>query len=377
MASVAVTGATLCLLLVSGGAEWLRDLVEQSAQGLVVSTAGYALVLMLVIEGVELPFAYYKGVTLERRYGLAMHEAWHWWLDRAKALVIGLGFGALAAVIVWTLLRWTPQYWWAVAAGVFAAVTVALAQIAPVLLMPIFYHVVPLRRPDLAERLMALGRRVNAQVTGVFEWRLSDRTRKANAALAGLGRTRRILLSDTLLAEHSDEEIEVILAHELAHHVHRDIWSALALDAALLALGLFAADRALTLAWPWLGLTGKTDLAGMPLVLVIGGAVVFILQPAAHALSRLHERRADRFALDLTRSPDAFVSAMKRLSARNLAEERPSRVVEILFLSHPPTHARIAAARGWMPGTGVDGPGGVTCRGRRAGRAWRHGGDRS
>ena len=116
---------------------------------------------------------------------------------------------------------------------------------------------------------------------GVFEWQLSDRTRKANAALAGIGRTRRILLSDTLLAEHSDEEIEVILAHELAHHVHRDIWSGIALEAVLIAAGFYAADRVLTAAGPWLGLTGKADLAGLPLLVLAAGAVSLLLLPVA------------------------------------------------------------------------------------------------
>jgi STE24 endopeptidase len=257
----------------------------------------------------------------------------------------------------------------------FAAVGVVLAQLAPVLLLPIFYRFTPLQRPELAARLLALGRRANAQLTGVFEWQLSDRTRKANAALAGIGRTRRILLSDTLLAAHSDDEIEVILAHELAHHVHGDLWSSMALDVALTAVGFYAADRLLTLAEPWLPLAGKADIAGMPLVVLAAGAVSMVCRPISHALSRLHERRADRFALEMTGGADALVSAMKRLAAQNLAEERPSPLVELLFHSHPSIAARIAAARGWeaqrraqaKPLGAEPGP---TSRGRRAGRAW-------
>jgi STE24 endopeptidase len=174
---------------------------------------------------------------------------------------------------------------------------------------------------------------------------MADKTRKANAALAGLGATRRILISDTLLAEHSDDEIEVVLAHELAHHVHRDLWSSLAMEGLLLAAGFYAADRVLDRATGVFGLTGKTDIAALPLLVLSAAAVMVLLRPFANALSRRHERRADRYALDATGNTAAFISAMKRLGAQNLAEEQPPRLVELLFYTHPPMAARIAAAQ--------------------------------
>ena len=197
---------------------------------------------------------------------------------------------------------------------------------------------------------MRLAERAGARVLGVFEWQLGDRTRKANAALAGMGPTRRILLSDTLLAEHSDDEIEVVLAHELAHHVHHDIWKAIALEAALILLGFYVADRALGVAVGHFGLADKDDLAGVPLLLLAGGAVSLALLPLANALSRVHERRADLYALEMTGNAQAFASAMRRLAAQNLAEERPSKLVEVLFCSHPPVAARLEAARAWERG---------------------------
>jgi STE24 endopeptidase len=245
-------------------------------------------------------------------------------------------------------LRWSPTAWWLFSAASLALLQVVLAQLAPVLLLPLFYTFKPLDRPALVERLVALAERAGARVLGVFEWRMSDRTRKANAALAGIGRTRRILLSDTLLAEHSDDEIEVILAHELAHHVHHDIWTAIALEAALLTLGFYLADRALDAAAGRFGIAAKDDVAALPLLLLAGGAVSLALLPVANALSRAHERRADRYALDMTRNAAAFTSAMKRLGAQNLAEEQPSRLVELLFYSHPPMADRLEAARAWQ-----------------------------
>src|SRR5688572_10312397 len=151
-------------------------------------------------------------------------------------------------------------------------------------------------------------------------------------------------------AAHSDDEIEVILAHELAHHVHRDIWSAIALETVLIALGFFIADRVLAAFATSFDLTGKSDIAALPLLLLAMGGVSVLLMPLANAFSRAHERRADRYALTMTGNAAAFVAAMKRLAAQNLAEEHPSRIVEVLFHSHPSTNARIAAAQTWAAG---------------------------
>ena len=180
---------------------------------------------------------------------------------------------------------------------------------------------------------------------GVYEWTLSDRTKKANAALAGMGNTRRILLSDTLLAEYSDDEIEVILAHELAHHVHKDIWTSVVCDMLLTFAGLFAAHHALLWAVPYFDLQGAADPAGIPILLLTAGAAGLAVKPLTNALSRSHERRADAYALRMTKNPPAFISAMRRLGQQNLAEENPSRLVQAFFYTHPPIKERLRAAQ--------------------------------
>jgi STE24 endopeptidase len=222
--------------------------------------------------------------------------------------------------------------------------TAVLARLAPVLLLPLFYRFTPLERPALTERLLALSKRAGVPVLGVYEWGLGAKTRRANAALVGSGATRRILLSDTLLAEYSDDEIEVILAHELAHHVHRDIPKGLALEFGLLLASCCAAALAVDTLQAPLGLSGPADPAGLPLLLLAGGAVMVAATPLANAVSRFNERRADQFAIALTRRRDAFVSAMRRLGAQNLVEEGPSRATVWLFHTHPPIEERIAAA---------------------------------
>jgi len=348
LAGTALGALFLVLLLATGWSADLRDAAASAAgSSFTLTVIIYVVLVALLSELLQLPLAFYQGVTLERRYGLSTQTTARWWLDRLKVAAVGLLFAVGGALIVWWLLRWSPDRWWFIAALCLGGVLVLLAQLAPVLLLPVFYRFRPLDRPALAARLVDLAARAGATVVGVFEWQLSDRTRKANAALTGLGRTRRILLSDTLLAEHSDEEIEVVLAHELAHHVHHDIWKAIALEGLLLVLGFYVADLALQGAVGRVGIEAKDDVAALPLLLLAGGAVSLALLPVANAVSRAHERRADRYALDMTRNAGAFISAMRRLAAQNLAEERPSRWVEILFHSHPPMSARVEFARAW------------------------------
>ncbi len=161
----------------------------------------------------------------------------------------------------------------------------------------------------------------------------------------GTGRTRRIILSDTLLAAYSEEEIEVVMAHELGHHVHRDIRGALVVESVLVLAAFFCAASVLNLSWRTLGLTSPADIAGLPLLLLAGGGIMQAATPLVNGLSRRNERRADDYALAMTEQPAAFISAMKRLGAQNLAEENPSRAVLWLFHSHPPVAQRIEAAR--------------------------------
>jgi STE24 endopeptidase len=339
-------------LLLSGGSALLRNVathVSQAIAPVVLAPAlivvCYVILLALVNEAGSLPIGFYGGFFLERRYGLSRQPLGEWFGDQLKAFALNVAFGAVAASIVYFFVRRSAAGWWLPTGVVFALLIVGLANLAPVLLMPLFYGMKPLERDSLRGRLLSLAERAGARVLGVYEWGLGKQTRKANAALVGLGRTRRILVSDTMLAEYSDDEIEVVLAHELAHHVHGDIWKGLAFESVLLLAGCFVAAVVL----PWgvnrLGLHGVADVAGLPLLLLAAGAVSLVMLPAAHALSRAHERRADRFALDLTKNPSAFISAMKRLGVQNLAEEDPSPIVQWLFYSHPPLGDRIAAAQ--------------------------------
>ena len=347
----ASAGVVLLSLAVTGGGLRLRELAAALSQWVpervndIVMVMIATILVMLILAIVELPFAYYHGFLLEHRYGLSTQSGRHWLSDQAKGIGLGLVLAIFGTAVVYGALRTWPADWWWISAGLFAAATIGLAQLAPVVLLPMFYKFKPLDRPSLVERLVKLADGARTSVNGVFEWVLSSHTRKANAALAGLGRTRRILLSDTLLADYSEDEIEVILAHELAHHVHRDLWRGIAVQAVALVAGFFVASVLLAALAEPLGLRGISDPAGLPALLLIGGVWTFLLLPVLNGISRAQERAADRYALKTTRNVDAFVTAMKRLSQQNLAEEYPSKLVRWLFYSHPPIRERIDAAK--------------------------------
>jgi STE24 endopeptidase len=333
-----IWGVVLMIALIASGASaGLRNV----ARGHVVP---YVVLLSLVNEMVGLPLGFYSGYVLERRYGLSNETLGGWALDQVKSFALGIVLGGAAAQVVYWCISGSPDRWWLTAGVIFAVLFVGLTLLVPVVFLPLFYSIKPLAREALSMRLLRLAERAGARVLGAYEWGLGEKTKKANAALAGIGGTRRILVSDTMLAEYSDDEIEVVLAHELAHHVHGDIWKGIAFESVLIVAGFFLASRLLQLFIAPLRLAGPDDVAGLPLLLLAAGAVSLVMVPFAHAMSRAFERSADRFALDLTRNPSAFISAMRRLGAQNLAEEHPSRLVQVLFYSHPPLRERIAAA---------------------------------
>lgn len=344
--AAATGGLFLALVVLSGAGRWLRDaLVTPGAEPGLRATMAYAVLLALAFHVVRLPAMFYRGWTLERRYGLSSERAAHWWMGAAKGSALVL---LLVGPVAWGLVvlaRWSPGYWWVIAAVASTLTLVVAAHVVPTVLLPAFFDLTPLDRPALTSRLVTLADRCGAPVLGVFEWRVGDRTRKAAASLVGVGSSRRILLSDTLLADHPDDEIEVILAHELAHQVHHDVWTSIAVQGALVLAGCYLAQRVLLVAAPIAGLSGPGDLAALPLVALVAGAASAALRPVANALSRAQERRADRFAIGITRNAAALVSALRRIGATNLAEERPSRLVEALFHTHPPLASRMAAAQ--------------------------------
>ena len=351
----------LSLAELAAAVTYLLVLIETRAAGHLTEWLGrwssrwwlqLALALLVLAAGhrlLTLPLAWLGGFWLPRRYGLLHQPFGRWLLDAVKAGLLAGGLGLLAAVVVYGLMRVTP-WWWLWGAAVFLAGYALLALVAPIWLVPLFYRLTPLPDGEIKTRLLALAGRVGVPVTGVWVVDQSRKSRTANAAVTGLGRTRRILLFDTLLNEFTPAEVEAVVVHELAHQLHGDIRRGLLVQGALTLVTFWVADGALRLGAGLLGLEGPADIAGLPLFgLVLLGVSLGAL-PVANGWSRHVERQADHFALETIPDPGPFIGAMARLAALNLAERDPHRLEEFFLYSHPAIDRRIAHARQFLHG---------------------------
>jgi len=337
--------ALLAALLFAGWTSSLRTFAESVTRHPALALLIYFILFGLIVQLPGVPLTYLKGYRLEHRYGLSNQSFWTWVKDEIKGLAIGGALGLLGVEFVyWTMRDW-PAMWWVISATAFIAFFVLLANLAPVLLFPIFFKFKPVEDENLTERLLELSRRAHTRVRGVFEWKLSEKSKKANAALVGLGNTRRIILSDTLLQKFSADEVEAVLAHEFGHHVRHHIFRIIVVQALTTYLGFYLANACL-LAWGQaLGLRGVADFANLPLLILVSMGLSLILLPGVNSHSRWLERQADDYALKAIPSKMAFISSMEKLAELNLAERQPSAWIEFIFHSHPSIEKRIAYAR--------------------------------
>ena len=305
---------------------------------------GYLAVFGACSYAVTLPLHFYSTFLLEHRFGLSRMTPTDWLVRELKQLAVGAVLGAAIVEGFYAMLRHAPRQWPLLATLAWVALTVVLARAFPTVLLPMFYKTTPVRDDALVQRLVELCRRVGVEALGVFRFELGKETRKANAALAGLGKTRRVLLSDTLMAEFSPEEIEGVLAHELAHHHYRHIVKMLCLSAAGSWIALTLTDLAGRWWVPVLGLRGLSDIAGCPAVMLWLSLLGCAAMPFHNGLSRYFEWQSDRFAVRMTIARPAFASALRRLAALNLADPHPPRWVVWLWYDHPPIAQRIEAA---------------------------------
>jgi STE24 endopeptidase len=342
----------LVVLLATGWSGWLRDLAYRMGfKNYSLSLFMYLLLLLVISRVLGIGLDYY-GFRLERRYKLSNQRFRSWLWDEAKGFLVGLVIGAIVVELLYFTIRQWPQNWWLLAWALFMVLFIVMAQLAPVVLFPIFYKFEPLEDEELRRRLVVLSERAGTRVRGVYRWRLSEKSKKANAALTGLGATRRIILADTLLDNYTPDEIEAVLAHELGHHVHRHILKSIFVQAAITFVGFGAANWTLDYAvdHDLFHIGGVSDFANLPLLALVSVVLSFVLMPALNAYSRFNERQADRYAFESIATVEPFVSSMNKLADQNLAERAPAKWVEWFFHSHPSISRRLEAAEAWGRG---------------------------
>lgn len=346
-----IAGGTLAsgLLVFSGkGTALQRAIARRTRPGIAgdaASIAAFALLGWLAGK----PLDFYSGYVVEHKYDLSNQTPADWLAEELKGLGVEMALEVPLTLGLYTLIRRRPNDWWLIASGLSIPFVVLMAQLAPVLIMPLFNKFEPLRDRELAERLKRFTADAGVEVADVMQMDMSRQTKKSNAFFAGLGSTKRIVLADTMLESFSEEEIEVVLAHEMSHQLHHDIWRFIALGSAFTLGGAYTIQRG----GRWLlerfgdriGTDDLGDIASLPALSWLMSLIGLLVMPLPNADSRRIERRADDFALRLTQNPLGFASAMERLSDENLSDPAPPLLVRLLLYNHPPVAERIEQAR--------------------------------
>jgi STE24 endopeptidase len=348
VAETIYTVGLLLAFLVTGASDLLADSSRAVSSNPWLATAIYVGVVVVATKLVFLPLNFFGDFYLEHKFGLSNESFGRWALDELKSLGLNLVLGVLALDVVYFLLRRAGHWWWIGAGIFFLLFGVVLSTVFPVVILPMFYKLEPLENESLKQKLVALAQRVGAKVLGVYRMGLSEKTKKANAAFAGLGATKRIILGDTLLTGFAEDEIEVVMAHEMAHYKHGDITKLIAWSTATTFVGLWLADKGMHASLQRFGFHSISDLEAFPLLALCLFAFGLVAMPVNNAFSRWRERLADLEALALTKNPDGFIRAMRKLADQNLADLTPHPAIEFLLHDHPSLARRISWAEQWQ-----------------------------
>jgi len=309
-------------------------------------TAGYVAVLLIIYSLIMLPYSWWKGFYLEHEYELSNQTLLNWIWDEIKSLGLSLLLGIIVFEIFYFCMRIAGNSWWIWAACAWILMQVILGMLFPVLILPLFYKTGPIDRPDLQEKLEKLAEKAGVNVLGMFRLDMSEKTKKANAMMAGLGKTKRILLGDTLLDKFTDGEVVSVLAHEFGHFYHKHIWKLMGIASFLAFGGMWLSDKIIHGFASILNIQSSqvTDIATLPLLLFALFLFGLITMPITNIISRYFEREADSYALKSTNDVESFISAMERLADQNLSNREPHPAIEFLMHSHPSIAKRVKFA---------------------------------
>ncbi|WP_456408500.1 M48 family metallopeptidase [Caldithrix abyssi] len=344
----------LVLFLTTGYSAELRDWTHQLTENaylrflLFMAVAGFGLSLF------TFPFEFYSGFILEHRYQLSNQTLWDWIKEKLKENLVGLAIGLPLALAFYFLLLNYPQSWWFWLSVVIFLFSVLLGRLAPQLIFPLFYKFEPLKDDELLKRMERLAKIGKFDLQGIFRFNMSKDTKKANAAFTGLGKSRRIIIGDTLLENFTHDEIEAVFAHEVGHFVHKHLYRLMAAGTLQTFFGFYLAHLIYWDLLTRMGFTGPADLAALPLIAIILTVYMLLVSPLSNALSRHYERQADLYALRHSSNPRAFASALLKLSEQNLSDKQPHPLVEFFFHSHPSIQKRVKMVEDFLQGKKIE-----------------------
>ena len=344
VADILYSAALLVLFQFCGGSRFIAGLVSNAIKSYYALIALYIFIITIVYASLSLPLNLYRSFILEHKFNLSTQNFKGWFIDFIKSLIISCIISLILTEAFYLILNMFPNFWWLVVAAFWVIFSVVLAKLTPVLLIPLFFKYKPLSDEILKERILKLADKMKVKVVDVFEIDFSKKTAKANAAFVGIGRTKRVILADTLKDKYSYDEIELILAHEFAHYRLRHLLKLILINSLftiVLLYFIFISSRHVLNTFGWGQLN---DIANLPVILLYALIFNVILGPLGNCLSRKFEKDADRLSLESSGFKEAFISLMNKLAEQNLADISPNKWIKWFFFDHPPISERIKIA---------------------------------
>lgn len=299
------------------------------------------------------PVNFYTGFYLEHKYNLSNQTFKKYVLENLKSMMVGLIIGVPILLLFFFVLNQFEDLWWLVFASAMFLISVVLSQIFPILIMPIFYKITPLNDDELKARITKLAKGAGITVQNVFSFNMSKNTKKANAAFTGLGKTKRIILGDTLLNDYTKDEIETVIAHELGHYKYKHIQKNILFGTAASFLTFFLISLLYKLSISWFDFNSILQIAALPVLSLWAMLIGLVQTPIGNILSRKYEYEADRYAVESTLKPQSFISTLNKLTDQNLGDRKPHPFVEWFFYSHPSVKNRINALEKFAEAKGI------------------------
>ena len=337
-----LTFAFLIVILVIGASTFVRTLVADWSGNFYFQAALYLIIFRIIYDAVFLPMDYYGSFTLEHEFSLSNQTFFDWIKQGLKKWMLSLLLFMFAAEALYAILKFFPNYWWLVAMAGWFVLTIVIGKLAPVLIIPLYYKCTKLENDELKEKLLKISSACNVKIKEVFEIQLSKETKKANAAVVGFGKSKRILIADSLLQNYTNDEIEAIFAHELGHiclhHITKIFIFGAAVSFVVFYFAYISFDKSMVL----FGFEQVYDVAAFPLLVLIFSIAGLIFLPLQNAFTRHLEKQADLFAVSHIQGSENFASALSKLGKQNLSDPSPSKIVRFFFYTHPPISERIS-----------------------------------
>jgi len=300
-----------------------------------------------------MPINIYTGFYLEHKYNLSNQTFFKYLVENVKSMLVGLVIGIPILLLFFYVINQFGDLWWLVFASAMFVISVVLSQLFPILILPIFYKILPLNDEELKTRISTLAKGAGIKVENVFSFNMSKNTKKANAAFTGLGKTKRIILGDTLLNDYSKDEIETVIAHELGHYKHKHIVKNLIFGTVSSFLTFFVISIIYKNSLSWFDFESITQIGALPLLSLWAMIIGLIQSPIGNVLSRKYEYEADRYAIESTQKPESFIKTLNKLTDQNLGDRDPHPFVEWFFYSHPSIKNRINSIQNFVSEKGI------------------------